>query len=370
MNELLFWFSVSFVGLVDIISLLNLVFPQKLKKVKCEEGPLVSIIIPMRNETKNVNGILDDIRKQDYRNIEVVTVDDDSDDKTLEMLEIYKERKKTDWLKIVHLDSLDKNWVGKSHAIYKGLLHAKGQLLFFVDADIRLEESAIGSVVDRMREGGLDVMNCFPKQMLRRKSERLITPLMSWISASFMPYAFYNKSGRKAITFANGQFIACTREMYLKSGGHEKIKGRIDEDVSIINIFKKSGAKVEVLICDGIIKCFMYDGYLDARKGFSRSIIPSLPNRSFIIVFMLLAIIFIFPFVLVFFDVKWFIVILEIWFNRAIASIGIKENVIVNILLHPLQFIVLLEILIYSIWRLWTGNVVWKGRTIKRIDNF
>jgi chlorobactene glucosyltransferase len=98
--------------------------------------PVVSIIIPARNEENYVDECLNSLLKQTYQNFETVVVDDGSSDRTAEIFQYYG--KKDARIKIVFIDekrNKPNGWTGKTWTCYQGYIHSTGNILHFTDAD-------------------------------------------------------------------------------------------------------------------------------------------------------------------------------------------------------------------------------------------
>lgn len=105
----------------------------------------VSIIIPVRNEEKNIKSCLKNIEKQKYplELLELIIVDDNSTDKTFNIVSEYIKTKKN-----VYLFKNEKNNISKKSAIEKGVGHSSGELIITTDADCFAGEKWIETIVN------------------------------------------------------------------------------------------------------------------------------------------------------------------------------------------------------------------------------
>jgi glycosyltransferase involved in cell wall biosynthesis len=97
-------------------------------------SPKVSILIPARNEEKNIAAALQSVLQQDYDNFEIIVVNDRSTDRTGEILDLIARANSS--LHPIHVTALPKGWLGKNHALYCAAHESSGELLLFTDADI------------------------------------------------------------------------------------------------------------------------------------------------------------------------------------------------------------------------------------------
>ena len=102
----------------------------------------ISVIIPSRNEQDNLPIILDSILNQDYKNIEVIVVDDNSSDNTFDVASSYG-------VNVLSIKNKPSEWKGKTWACQKGAEISKGDFLLFIDADVYFKKDAISNIVKK-----------------------------------------------------------------------------------------------------------------------------------------------------------------------------------------------------------------------------
>ena len=120
------------------------------------ERKLISIVIPVRNEAHNITKLLDGIRLQTYRPIEVIIVDGCSTDRTPELVREYFIRYSTDNFKIKLLSECDFEPIrSPANARNIGALNAGGEYIAFFDADydFRDDPDAMGKIVQAFNNG-------------------------------------------------------------------------------------------------------------------------------------------------------------------------------------------------------------------------
>ncbi len=101
------------------------------KKIPENEKPLVSIVIPVKNEEADIHTCVQSCIDQTYQKKEIIVIDDGSTDKTGEILDKIKDKNKTVNLRVVHL----KESVGKKKAIEAASKIARGDIYAFMDSD-------------------------------------------------------------------------------------------------------------------------------------------------------------------------------------------------------------------------------------------
>jgi len=357
--------ALNVIAILNMVSAPRLMVGDKLRNAPCGLGnddALISVILPMRDEAKNVCGIMDDLLAQSYKNIEIIVVNDDSKDATRNLLGQYS---RFENVRIIDKQILAGGWLGKNHAIWTGLQQAKGGVLLFLDADVRMRPTAVAEALELMLRNKAQALTCFPRQIMKSGGEKLTIPLMTWSHIGFIPLAFINESGQARNSLANGQFIMCEKDAYVKAGGHELIRASVSDDIDLIRNFKKAGAKVLVCLGNELVVCRMYSSYKEARIGFGRSLYRTIGDARIFLIYLALVIsLFILPFIFVFFDIKWLIIIGMIMLHRVITSIIYRQNIFWNTLLHLPQMFVQIDLALYSLYLSKTNKAKWKGRIV------
>lgn len=135
------YFIFIFSVLQLIIAAINTLFNQRIKKTDKNNYGLISVLIPARNEEKNIGKILDDLLNQDYQNIEIIVFDDMSTDGTAGTVTEYSKLDKR--LKLIESKGIPGGWLGKNYACHTLSKHATGKYLLFLDADVRISGSIL-----------------------------------------------------------------------------------------------------------------------------------------------------------------------------------------------------------------------------------
>jgi len=346
-----------------LVSLVNLLFETNLPKTDDVSTGLISVLIPARNEENNIGNLLSDLLNQDYKNIEVVVFNDQSDDKTAEIVTEYTIRDNR--IRMIGSAGLPEGWLGKNFACDSLARQANGSYMLFLDADVRIGNNAIGRAVSFSEEQGPDLVSIFPKQFIRSLGERITVPVMNYILVSLLPLVLVRKTKYSSLSAANGQFMFFEAGKYRSLRPHEKMKHEKVEDISIARSYKKSGLKVACLLGDDSISCRMYNGLGEAVKGFSKNVIAFFGN-SFIIA-LLFWVITTFGFLPILFEMPpytFVVYLLAYLLTRIIVSLASRQSVFYNILLIiPLQ--VSLFLFIYKAFiNKYFGKFQWKGRNI------
>jgi len=203
--------------------------------------PKVSIIIPARNEEKNIRKCIDSLLNQNYPNFELILINDRSTDNTLSIVK--QESLKDDRLKVIDIKSIPAGWVGNNWALYQGYLIATGDLLLFTDADTYHMNDSIGICVEYLIENDLDTLNLLPNILAHSLFTKLILPMYSLDRHTFCSPVDTNDPKKKAVYF-HGIYFMIKRDVYEKIGTHASFKDKYSADVFIGNKLKELKFKI------------------------------------------------------------------------------------------------------------------------------
>ncbi|NLJ43521.1 MAG: glycosyltransferase [Bacteroidales bacterium] len=363
MMTILAYIVISFAFIQLLVSAVNLIFETYLPAEGKKDGPLVSVLIPARNEEENIGNILDDLLAQEYRNIEVIVFDDQSDDRTPEIVTLYTIREK----KISLIDSagLPEGWLGKNYACHSLAQSAKGEYFLFLDADVRISGNVIGRAVSFSDKKRLDLISSFPRQLIETPGEMITVPVMNYILVSLLPLVLVRSTRFISLSAANGQFMFFRAGAYKELMPHEKVRNNMVEDIHIARMFKKAGKNVSCLLGDNDLSCRMYRGFRDAVNGFSKNVIAFFGNSFLLAVLFFLVTTFGFLAVLASMPLSIFAAYVVACITaRIIISVASRQNVFYNLLLIiPLQFSLGLFIYRASINKIFR-RFQWKGRNL------
>lgn len=232
--------------------------------------PLVSILVPARNEEDNLPLLINDLKNITYPNFEIIVCNDNSTDQTENILKA--EAAVFEQLLYFNNGVLATGWVGKNFACHQLAQNAKGEFLMFLDADVRIEPSLINKAMSFVKRKKVKLLSIFPKQLINSKDEWKTVPLMNWILLSYLPLPLVSWKCFSSLSAANGQFMFFEANNYLHNNWHEKVKTSNVDDILIARMMKKKGFKIAVLLGENDIACRMYKSYNSAIKGFALNI--------------------------------------------------------------------------------------------------
>lgn len=240
-------------------------------KINRQQWPTLSVIIPARNEEANIAKSLGSIVAQDYPSdkLEVIVVDDYSEDRTHAIVDQIAADSEIS-VRCVMGRPLPKGWIGKSNACMAGALQAKGDYLFFIDADTKSEPSMLRATIDFMMNKSIDMLSFNPRQEMVSKSERMLLPGLFLSIASSMKFKDSNDPSKDE-AIANGQAMLFKRSAYDKVDGHGLVASEISEDLAFARGMKQRGFKIFWAFADDLMSTRMYTSAKEIWDGFSKN---------------------------------------------------------------------------------------------------
>lgn len=360
---LLAYIIIGFTAVQLLVALVNLFTVTHLPYTGERPSMKVSVLIPARNEEKNIGNILGDLVKQPFRDIEVIVFNDQSEDRTVRVVQEFT---RTDpRFHLINSDTLPEGWLGKNHACHRLAAEAAGDYFLFLDADVRISGNLIGDAISYAGRSKSDLVSIFPMQRIVTSGEWATVPNMNYILVTLLPLILVRKTRFASLAAANGQFMLFRKGAYNEHFPHEKMRSSKVEDILIARHFKKSGEKVSCLLGDERISCRMYSDFAGAVNGFSKNVAEFFGGSYILASLFWLITTFGFIVVLFFLPVTFFLLYLLMYLSaRAAVAISARQNILNNMLfILPLQLSMGLFI-VKSLTNKFFRKYSWKGREI------
>ena len=200
--------------------------------------PSVSVVIAARNEARGIEPALHSVLALQGERIEVVAVDDRSDDGTGDILD--RMARSDPRLRVVHVAELPAGWLGKNHALWLGAQAARGELLLFTDADVVMAPDTVLRAAAYLRREGLDHLTLGPRVILPGVVLTTFAVAFGIFFAMFTrPWRVRDPRSRSHVGI--GAFNLVRGEAYRAMGTHRAIAMRPDDDVKLGKLVKKHG---------------------------------------------------------------------------------------------------------------------------------
>jgi chlorobactene glucosyltransferase len=235
-----------------------------------QPAPLISVLIPARNEENNIRTCIESLQKQDYPNFEILVMDDNSDDRTHEI--VSEMAAKDSRIKLYYGKTLPPDWAGKPFACYQLARKANGDWLLFIDADTTHAPHMLRSVLALAQEEKSDMLSGFNHQIADTVPQKIVMPIFYFIILTWAPLWLLHHSKKPMPSVAIGQFLLFSRDFYWRMGGHRSVKNRIVEDIWLgIEVAKHGGRHIAVDLSQEV-SCHMYHNTREMWDGLGKSI--------------------------------------------------------------------------------------------------
>jgi len=336
--------------------------------------PLISILLPARNEAARITPTIKSVLQQDYPNIEFLILDDASSDATSQV--VMNLINGHPHARLIHsADSVPAGWLGKPWACHRLAQEATGEILVFIDADVMLSADAMSCAVALLRESALDVMCPYPNQQMNTVAQRLVQPLLQWSWLTTLPLDIAETSTRPSLTAANGQLLLVTRAMYDRMGGHASVKQEVLEDINFVRVAKAHGGRGGVVDGSAIALCNMYDTDAEMVNGYTKSLWNAFGSGAgaFAVNATLFSV-YVLPVALMLSKdsrtrSRALTALIAAAAGRATINHKLRQGLKSEVLMHPLSVLAFNALTVASFAQRRRGNLSWKGRSVTPAQN-
>lgn len=329
------------------------------------ETPTISVIIPARNEERSLPLLLKDLQEQTLPLHEIICVDDESEDSTAQIALNFGAR-------LIRLSNRPEGWIGKSWACQSGANAAGGELLLFLDADVRLGQDGIAGLLSAYKKDGCTVsVQPYHKTLRMYEQFSMIFNLVQ-VAANGTALPKPQKIG------LYGPVILIPRSVYQKAGGHERIRSSIVDDMALGAQIKKEGETFALYVGTPEVSYRMYGGGLKSLlEGWIKNMATGAtktPLPLFAMVFLWITSLLSVPVQIIKYAIQsnkkllllyaalyvvWVILLLTL--TRRVGRFHVWAS-----LFYPILMTVLLGVFAVSTYKkLFRREVKWKGRSIR-----
>lgn len=338
----------------------------------------VTVILPVRNEERNVEACVRSLLRQSYGEYVVVVVEDGSEDATPAILA--RLAAESPRLRVIPSAPLPPGWVGKSWALDAGAAAATSEWLLFTDADTEHDPGSLAATVAFAEAHRLDMLSLITRQLLHSFWERAVMPAIVTLILQAGGSLEEVNDPRSPVAKANGQFILIRRAVWGAVGGHREIRGTIPSDFALAGLIKGRGYRL--MLADGRrwVRTRMYRSLREIWNGWSKNIIAGQRVAPLLAGAVALLAVSLGPLLLTGLALPSLVAgtgRFWAWPALVLGATGILWQVargmavaremripLVYGLLHPLGFTVCAGILLNMAFRLLSGRgVEWKGRS-------
>ena len=239
--------------------------------------PVVSIIVPARNEEACLGACLASLISQTGVAFEIIVVDDGSTDRTRAIVRSFP------GVRVIEPPPLPPGWTGKNNAVTAGAREARGQWLLFTDADTVHKPGSLARAVAEAGEHHADLLSYSPEQEVHGFWERAIMPVIFAELARKYPPSKVSDFGSN-LAAANGQYLLISRTAYDAVGGHAAVASSLLEDVALSRAGRDRGFKIRLRYGGDAVRTRMYRSFAQLQEGWTKNLNLLFPSAAWLAV--------------------------------------------------------------------------------------
>jgi chlorobactene glucosyltransferase len=236
-----------------------------------DDAPLVSVIVPARNEARNIEACMRSILGTTWPGMEMIVVNDHSSDETGRIARAIAAADAR--ITVIDNPDLPAGWFGKQWACHNGARAARGTFLLFTDADTRHGPALLARSMNAMRKRHADLFTVAGAQTMGSFWERLLQPhVFGMLLTRFGGTERVSRAANPYDKIANGQFILVPRGTYDRAGGHEAVRANVAEDLRLAQEWTRLGLSVQIVAGFDEMTTRMYEGFGEIWRGWGKNI--------------------------------------------------------------------------------------------------
>ncbi len=251
------------------------------------EWPLLSVIVPARNEGASIEQGLRSLLGGDYPRLEVIAIDDRSTDQTGEIMDRLAGEDQR--LRVIHIEKLPEGWLGKNHAMQRGGEAASGEFILFTDGDILFAPGTLRDSIRVVLQDRLDHLAMYPQMIIHTAAEGALAEFFGFMF--LLGTSSWNVATGDRRSYAGiGAFNLVRTETYRRLGGHTRLRLEVLDDVRLGQMFKDEGGRAQLLIGGEAVRVRWQNSLWGMIRGLEKnafaSVGYSLPYLIFVLVML------------------------------------------------------------------------------------
>lgn len=345
----------------------NVVAARRLDRMEWAQAlPRVSVLVPARNEASNLGETLAALLRLNYPDLEIVVLDDDSEDDTAAVVEAHRQGA-AGRLRLLSGRPLPAGWLGKSWACHQLAEAATGEILVFCDADVTAHSEAVRRTVAALSSTKAGALTALPRHRSGHWTGCAVVPLVVHLPVlALLPLPLVHRLRAPSLAMGNGQWFAFSREAYRAAGGHAAVRGAVVEDVALARRVKAAGYRLLAVVATPLLEVRMYPDATTLREGFQKNLYAlaggrPLPFAAALVVFTLTAI---YPWAGAALGARGAALPLLLLLALRVCGALLFHHGLRSVLLHPIGSLLLAGIALGSYAASRRGRLRWKGRRI------
>lgn len=228
------------------------------------QWPTLSVIVPACNEAESIGATLKALLAQDYPGLEIIAIDDRSTDATGAAIDAVAAGDSR--LRKVRIEHLPEGWLGKVHALSRGVAQSTGKWLLFMDADVQLAPAALRKSIAFCLARNVDHMAAMPDLWGSHWAVNiLVSMFLRTFSTSIRAWEVSDPHSR---AFAGvGAFNLARRAAYDRTPGFEWLRLEVVDDMALGMMLKDSGARSALVNGRGVLGLYWYRSLTEVAHG-------------------------------------------------------------------------------------------------------
>jgi glycosyltransferase involved in cell wall biosynthesis len=237
------------------------------------ECPRISLIFAGRDEEEKLPAALATLAAIDYPNLEIIAVDDRSQDSTGRILDEFA--RSHERFRAVHVTNLPLGWLGKPHALQAAYQASTGEWLLFTDADVRFAPDALRRAIAVVRSKKLDHLTLFGDvEMVGFWETVVITFFGLAFHIASDPYRVSNPHSRAYVGI--GAFQLISRSAYEACGTHRRLAMEVVDDMKLGKLVKQAGLRSSVGVAQEAVVVRWHAGIGNLIRGVTKNFFAAL----------------------------------------------------------------------------------------------
>jgi chlorobactene glucosyltransferase len=344
------------------------------RKPEIFSGPMVSVLIPARDEEKTLGPCLASLLDQSYTDYEIIVLDDSSRDGTLKVINDFAGRSPR--VRLLAGSAVPEGWYGKNYGLHRLAGEAQGELLLITDADTVHHRDSIAFAVTNMVMHKVDFLSGYPRQKTASPAAAAVVSLMYLNLLLLTQLWLQRRFSQPAFSLVLGQFLCIRTEAYRASGGYSAIPRVLTDDIHIGRLLARCGYRQLFLTVSPYVSCTSYGSLGEAFSGIEKCTFDFLDQKTLLL--SLMVFLFFFSAVLP----AWVLILQLVFQTGAISAVlyigtsslllgwsivlAGNSQPLYTALLFPFSFALLIVMLVHGAYAtLSSRGFVWKNRIVK-----
>jgi glycosyltransferase involved in cell wall biosynthesis len=212
----------------------------------------LTVVVPARDEAANIASTLDALLAADYGPLQILAIDDRSNDATGTIMEQYAERFPAR-MSVLHITELPDGWLGKTHALMLATEQTETEYLLFTDADVLFSPSILRRAMAYAEASEADHLVVLPTMQVKARGEGIVLGFFQifglWASR---PWKIEDAESRRDVVGV-GAFNLVRRDALSEIGGWAPQRLAVLEDITLGRRMKAAGMRQRIAFAPGLV---------------------------------------------------------------------------------------------------------------------